>query len=81
MSNVVCIPVWKKDAPAYERPMSLPNWTREKPHLFEKWVIAYAECNDEKFTVRTLSGEGTRTSDTLAVLQAGILQLWENTVK
>jgi hypothetical protein len=78
-SNIDILPIWKRDAPAHERLYELAELARKKPELFQKWVIAYAEDNDKRFKVRTISGTGTRTSDSLAVLQAAILHLWEET--
>lgn len=79
MSNVTVLPIWKRDAPAHERLYELAELARQKPELFQKWVIVYCEDNDQRFKVRTMEGTGTRTSDCLAVLQAGILDLWEAT--
>ena len=79
MNTVSTLPIWKKDAPAHERLYELAELAREKPEFFQKWVIVYCEDNDKRFKVRTMEGTGTRTSDALAVLTAGIQNLWEET--
>jgi hypothetical protein len=57
----------------------LAELARAHPEFFDKWAIVYCEDNDKKFKVRMMEGNETRTSDTLAVLQAGILQVWHDT--
>lgn len=79
MSSITTLPIWKKDAPAHERLYELAELAREKPDLFRKWVIVYCEDNDQRFKTRYMNGEGTRTSDCLAVLQAGIQTVWSET--
>lgn len=78
-ASITTLPIWKKDTTACERLYELAELAREKPELFQKWVIVYCEDNDKTFKTRSVSGEGTRTSDSLAVLQAGILDLWDRT--
>jgi hypothetical protein len=75
--SVTTLPIWKKNAPAHERLYELAELAREKPDFFQKWVLVYCEDNDKRFKTRLMEGEGTRTSDSIAVLQAGILTLWE----
>lgn len=77
--RVVTLPIWKKDAPAHERLYELAELAREKPEFFQKWVIVYCEDNDKKFMARYMSGEQTRTSDCLSVLEAGKLTIWQET--
>ena len=79
MSSIKTLPIWKKNASAHERLYELAELAREKPELFQKWVIVYCEDNDQRFKTRVLEGTGTRTSEALAVLNAGILTLWEET--
>lgn len=78
MTNIATLPIWKKDALAHERLYELAELAREKPEFFQKWVIVYCEDNDKRFKARHMQGEGTRTSDCLAVLQAGINTIWDN---
>lgn len=79
--SVTTLPIWKKNAVTHERLYELAELAREKPELFQKWVLVYCEDNDKRFKVRLMEGESTRTSDSIAVLQAGILTLWEETRK
>lgn len=78
-ATISTLPIWKEGASTCERLYELAELAREKPELFQKWVIVYCEDNDKRFKTRSISGPGTRTSDSLAVLQAGILELWEST--
>lgn len=80
-ASIDYLPIWKKNATAAERLYELAQMAAKHPDLFDKWVLVYCEDNDQRFKVRSISGEGTRTSDSLAVLQAGILDLWEKTIK
>lgn len=73
------LPIWKKGAPTHDRLYELAEIARKYPERFQKWVIVYCEDNDQRFKPRVMQGEETRTSDCLAVLQAGILQTWEDT--
>lgn len=77
--KVETLPIWKKDAPSHERLYELAELAREKPEFFQKWVLVYCEDNDQRFKVRMMEGTGTRTSDSLAVLTAGIQHMWEST--
>lgn len=79
MGDIKTMPIWKKDAPAHERLYELAELAREKPELFQKWVLVYCEDNEKRFKTRLMEGTGTRTSDALAVLTAGIQTLWEDT--
>jgi hypothetical protein len=49
--------------------------------LFDKWVLVYCEDNDQRFRVRYVQGDNTRTSDCLAVLSAGTMHIFEDTRK
>jgi hypothetical protein len=73
------LPIWKKDALTHERLYELAEIARKHPDHFAKWVIVYCEDNDQRFKVRTMQGEQTRTSDALGVLTAGIQSLWQET--
>lgn len=77
--SVSVLPIWKKDAPTHERLYELAELAREKPELFQKWVIVYCEDNDKRFKTRLMEGNNCRTSECLAVLTAGIQTYWENT--
>lgn len=80
-ATVDYLPVWKRGATAGERLRELAFVADKHPEQFRKWVLVYCEDNDQRFKVRTMSGEETRTSDCLAVLEAGILHTWEDTRK
>jgi hypothetical protein len=71
------LPIWKRDAPAHERLYELAEIARKHPEHFAKWVIVYCEYDDQRFKTRTVEGTGTRTSDALGVLTAGIQHIWE----
>jgi len=75
--NVALLPIWKKNASAGERLRELAQLADKHPVWFEKWVLVYCEDNEERFVTRTCSGESTRTSDKIAVLEAGKLDIWE----
>lgn len=80
MSNVVeVLPIWKKDASTPDRLYELAELARRHPEFFDKWVLVYCEDNAKRFKTRLMEGTGTRTSDSLAVLQAGILTMWDDT--
>jgi hypothetical protein len=78
-ASIETLPIWKKNAPAHERLYELAELAREKPEFFDKWVLVYYEDNEKRFKTRMMEGQKTRTSDALAVLQAGILTLWDET--
>ena len=76
-ASIDYLPIWKKGAPIHERLMEIAEIARKHPDYFDKWCLVYCEDNDEQFKVRTVSGDATRTSDTLAVLTAGIQHVWQ----
>ena len=80
-ASIDYLPIWKKDAPAHERLYELAEVARKHPERFQKWVIVYCEDSNKAFTTRYMNGEQTRSSDCLAVLQAGIQSVWEDTRK
>lgn len=41
--NVLNLPIWKKNASSYERLSELALLAREKPELFDAFVIVYRE--------------------------------------
>lgn len=73
------LPIWKKGATACERLQELAEIARKHPEYFDKWVVVYCEDNDIRFKTRWISGEGNRTSDSLAVLTAGLHTVLEDT--
>jgi hypothetical protein len=75
------LPIWKKDAPAHERLYELAEIARKHPERFNKWVIVYCQDDEKRFVTRWMNGEQTRTSDCLAVLQAGIQTIWDETTR
>jgi hypothetical protein len=79
--TVEVLPIWKRDAPTHERLYELAELARRHPEFFDKWVLVYCEDNDKRFKTRLMEGTGTRTSDSLAVLTAGIQTMWEDTKK
>lgn len=78
-ASIDILPIWKKDAPAHERLYELAEIARKHPDRFDKWVLVYCEDNDKRFKTRWMSGEQTRTSDCFAVLQAGLMTIWNDT--
>lgn len=80
-ASIDYLPIWKKGAPAHERLYELAEIARKYPERFEKWVIVYCEDNAKVFKTRWMNGEGTSTSDSLGVLQAGLHTVWEETRK
>lgn len=78
-ASIDYLPIWKKNAPAHERLMELAEIARKHPDRFRKWVLVYCEDNDQRFKTRYMQGEETRTSDCLAVLEAGKITIWNDT--
>jgi hypothetical protein len=75
------LPVWKKNATAGERLRELALIADKHPERFQKWVIVYCEDSDKRFKTEWMNGEGTRTSDCLAVLTAGIQMVWSDSIR
>ena len=78
-SKIDILPIWKRGAPTHERLYELAELARKHPERFDKWVLVYCEDNEKRFMTRTMEGETTRTSDSLAVLTAGIQSIWDAT--
>lgn len=78
-ASIDYLPIWKKDAPVHERLYELAEVARKHPERFQKWVIVYCQDDETGLFTRYLNGEGTRTLDCLAVLQAGTQKIWSDT--
>lgn len=75
------LPIWKKGATTEERLLELAQIAAKHPEYFDKWVIVYCEDNEKRFKTRWISGEQTRTSDSLAVLSAGAMTIFDETTQ
>lgn len=80
-ATVDYLPIWKKNATAGERLRELALIADKHPERFAKWVLVYCEDNDQRFKVRYMQGEETRTSDCFAVLSAGSHHIWADTAR
>lgn len=57
--NVATLPIWKKDASAYERLSELALLAREHPERFERFVIVYRETKPSgNWQIRTMEYGG-----------------------
>jgi hypothetical protein len=57
------LPIWKKDATAYERLSELALLAKAKPERFEKFVIVYQETTPEgRWRTRTMEYGGDLAS-------------------
>lgn len=71
--NVATLPIWKKDASAYERLSELALLAREKPERFEAFVIVYRETKSSgRWKIRTMEHGGLLDS------RLGLLELGKN---
>ena len=61
--NVATLPIWKKDASAYDRLSELALLAREKPERFEAFVIVYRETmQNGNWRIRTMEFGGDLAS-------------------
>lgn len=61
--NLATLPIWKKDASAYERLSELALLAREHPERFEAFVIVYRETlNSGNWKIRTMEYGGDLAS-------------------
>lgn len=73
IDNVSTLPIWKKDATAYERLSELALLAREKPERFEHFVIVYRETTvNGRWRIRTMEHGGELAS------RIGLLELGKN---
>ena len=74
MSEISTLPIWKKDATAYERLSELALLAREHPERFEQFVIVYLETVQPsgRWKIRTMEYGGNLTS------RLGLLTLGQN---
>lgn len=57
--NLATLPIWKKDASAYERLSELALLAREKPERFNGFVIVYREVlPNGNWQIRTMEYKG-----------------------
>lgn len=57
--NLATLPIWKKDATAYERLSELALLAREHPERFERFVIVYRETKKTgNWQIRTMEYGG-----------------------
>lgn len=77
--NVTTLPIWKKDASAYERLCELSLLAREKPERFEAFVIVYRETTPAgRWRIRTMEHGGLLDSR-LGLLELGKAELLRDT--
>lgn len=63
MGTFSVLPIWKKDATAYERLSELALLAKAKPERFEQFVIIYLETTKEgRWRTRTMEHGGNLTS-------------------
>ena len=68
--NVATLPIWKKNATAYERLSELALLAREKPERFQQFVIVYKEITElGRYRIRTMEHGG------LLVENVGLLEI------
>lgn len=73
--NLATLPIWKKDASAYERLSELALLAREHPERFEHFVIVYRETTKEgRWKVKTMEYGGDLASR-IGLLHIGIDEL------
>ena len=71
MSNVSTLPIWKKDASAYERLSELALLALEHPERFEHFVLIYRETTPNgRWSIRTMEHQGNLASH-LGLLELG----------
>ena len=71
--NVSTLPIWKKDASAYERLSELALLAREKPEQFNHFVLVYRETlANGNWKIRTMEVGGDLAS------RLGLLELGKN---
>mgnify|MGYP001593666565 CR=1 FL=1 len=75
MSEITTLPIWKRDASAYDRLSELALLAREKPEFFESFVIVYKEVKQNgNWQIRTMELGGD------IALQLGLLELGKNEI-
>ena len=71
MSNISTLPIWKKDATAYERLSELALLALEQPERFEHFVLVYrGTMPNGKWRILTMDHCGDLTSN-LGLLDMG----------
>jgi len=74
MAEIATLPIWKKDASAYERLSELALLAKEHPERFEKFVIVYLETlKTGRWQIRVMN-HGTHLVDTIGLLELGKLE-------
>jgi len=73
--NLATLPIWKKDATAYERLSELALLAREHPERFEEFVFVYRETKPNgRWRIRTMEYKGDLASR-LGLLELGKSEL------
>src|SRR5437899_366994 len=79
--NLATLPIWKKDATAYERLSELALLAREHPERFEHFVIVYRQTlSNGNWKIRTMEYEGDLGSR-LGLLELGKDELIRESLK
>jgi hypothetical protein len=81
MTNVELLPVWKKGGTAGDRLREIAMVADKFPEQFQKFVVIYAQDDEQKLIYRYMNGDGTRTSDCIGLCQAGAMHIYESTRK
>lgn len=79
--NLSTLPIWKKDASAYERLSELALLAREHPERFAHFVLVYRETkNTGRWKIRTMEYGGDLASN-IGLLHIGIDDLLVESTK
>lgn len=78
--TVVALPVWKAGATAEERFLELAHLAREKPEMFQKVAVIYAEDTPAELTVRYIS-VGCRTLELVGLIGTGLERIYNTNLR
>ena len=81
MSEITTLPIWKRNASAYDRLSELALLAKEKPERFHDFVLVYRETKPSgNWQIRTMEFEGDLASR-IGLLELGKDQILKDSSK
>ena len=81
MAEISTLPIWKKDASAYDRLSELALLAKEHPERFEKFAIVYMETlKTGRWRFRVMNFN-THLIETIGMFQLGVLEEYSESAR
>mgnify|MGYP003395705144 CR=1 FL=1 len=81
-ADISILPIWKKDATAYERLSELALLARENPEMFEQFAIVYkSRLPNKNVKFRYMDFGTADVFATMGLFEAGKATVWDSSCR